>query len=76
MSGIQLAASNSPVDVAWLAFDRAALRMHRLYANASSVPDTPEERERRMQAGQEVVRLWDEWRTLYLRDGDEPRPAA
>jgi hypothetical protein len=31
----------------------------------------------RMEASQDVVRLWDTWRELFLtNNGDEPRPAA
>lgn len=73
---IRLAVSNSPVDAAWAEFDTAAILLHRMYANAGPT-DTPADRMMRMEASQDVVRLWDTWRDLFLTiNGDEPRPAA
>lgn len=72
---IHVVASNSPVEVAWAAFDTAAIRFHRMYAQADATQDTDTDRARRMAAAQDVARLWDEWRKLFLGD-DEPRPAA
>lgn len=73
---LTLAASNSPVEAAWAAFDTAAIRLHRLYGRDDFTLDTPEQRERRQRAAQEVVRLWDEWQKLFLGDQPDPRPAA
>lgn len=76
MTGIRVIASNDPVDAAFAAFDAAAIRFHRMYGKAQ-IDDSPEERAERMRAGQEVVRLWDEWRELFLSvGGEDPRPAA
>jgi hypothetical protein len=72
---IHVVASNDPVDVAWAAFDRAAIRFHRMYARADIMHDGEADRAERMKAAQEVATLWDEWRKLFIGD-DEPRPAA
>ncbi len=66
---IRVVASNSPIDAAWAAFDAAAIELNRMYR----FPRASEANERRVKA-QEVLRLWDAWRALFL--GDEPRPAA
>jgi hypothetical protein len=71
-----IAASNSPEQVAWAAFDDAALRLHRMYATADLSTGSDADRARRLQMAIEVARLWDEWRELFLAGGDEPRPAA
>lgn len=71
---IRLAADNSPVEVAWAAFDAAAIRFHRMYATRDPMHDSAEHRAERMALAQDVAKLWDEWRALFL--GDEPRPAA
>ena len=65
---IRLAVENSPTDVAWRAFDKAALALHQRYAADAcrSSGMSPPERTARMRAAQEVVRLWDEWRALFL----------
>ena len=70
---IQLAVENSRVAVAWAAFDNAAMAFHAMYGVAADMDeeDTPEDRLRRMEAAQRVVRLWDEWRTLFLATGPE-----
>ncbi|MCP3732051.1 hypothetical protein M9978_16625 [Sphingomonas sp. MG17] len=77
MTGIRLAASNDPVDAAWAAFDAAAIRFKRMYDRVERL-SIDHERAARMEAAQEVARLWDEWRALYLAASgdDEPRPAA
>lgn len=74
---IRVVASNSPAEVAWEAFDAAAIRFHMLYCAAadSDLDDHPEARAARFKAAQEVSRLWDEFNKLFLGD-DEPRPAA
>lgn len=78
---IQLASSNSPVEVAWAAFDAAALALHCEYAACGAFGSgvravDPDARNRRMLAAQEVVRLWDEWRTLFLASEPFPGDAA
>lgn len=73
---IQLAASNSPVDAAWAAFDTAALRLHAMYQDGSPTWDSPAESAARRELAEEVVRLWDEWRTLFVGSEPDPRPAA
>ena len=73
---IRLASSQTPVEAAWAAFDAAAIRFHRMYAKADNLHDTDGDRATRMAAAQEVARLWEEWRALYLTEGAEPRPAA
>lgn len=70
---IRLAATTSPVDLAWAAFDEAAIRFHRAYAIAPLF-DAPEDRTRRQGEAVEVLRLWEEWRELFL--GDEPGDVA
>lgn len=75
MNGIRLEVSNDPVSVAWAAFDAAAIRLQRYYARAA-IDDTPALRAERMAAAQETIRLWKEWRELFLTCDDEPRPAA
>ncbi len=70
---IRVVASNDPVDIAWTAFDAAALKLHRMYSNPASGASSSAER---MAKAQEVVRLWDEWRKLFLDGEDGPAPAA
>ncbi len=72
---MRLAVENTPAEVAWAAYDAAAIALHALYAAAADMDreDTSAERAARMKAGQEVVRLWDEWRALFL---GEQRPRA
>lgn len=73
---IRLAVDNSPVEAAWAAFDAAAIAFHAQYrAVAYRREDTPEMRAARMKAAQDVARLWDEWRALFLADGN-PGDAA
>lgn len=69
---VHLASSTSPVDLAWSAFDTAAIRLHRMYSRSDA--DAPEQRAARLELAQEVSKLWDEWRALFT--ADEPRPAA
>ena len=71
-----VAASNSPEQVAWAAFDEAALRLHRMYATADLNTGDDADRARRLQMAIEVARLWDSWRTIFLGSDNEPRPAA
>jgi len=73
---IRVVASNDPVDVAWAAFDAAAISFHSLYSAAADMDrdDTEVARRARFEAAQDVVRLWDEF--LRLSVGDEPRPVA
>jgi len=73
---IRLAATTAPVDLAWTAFDDAAIRLNRMYATAplSKQFDDSENRKRRQDAAINVLRLWEEWRELFL--GDEPGDAA
>lgn len=72
---IRVAASNSPVEVAWAAYDAAELRRLRLYQQLDVAADTPLARHARMKAAEESARLHEEWRKLFLSDND-PRPAA
>lgn len=72
---ITLATTTSPIDAAWAAFDAAAIAMHRMYRNADQATDTPDARAMRMAKAEEVLRLWNAWRALFLADA-EPRPAA
>lgn len=74
---IRLAVENSPAEAAWAAFDTAAISFHAQYAAACEMDDidTVQARAARMKAAQEVARLWDEWRALFLAEQD-PRPAA
>jgi len=71
---MHLAFEQSPVDAAWAAFDAAAIRLNRMYAECSPDWDTPEETTARRELSIEVVRLWNEFRTLLV--GQDPRPAA
>lgn len=73
---LTLAATSTPDEVAWAAFDAAAMTFQRMYQLADPMTDTEAERARRRAASLEVARLWDEWRTLFLADAPEPRPAA
>ncbi|APZ98047.1 hypothetical protein BWQ93_05805 [Sphingopyxis sp. QXT-31] len=73
---IHVAASNSPAEVAWAAFDAAAIRLNRMYAECAPDWDTPEERAARLSLSLEVVRLWNEFRALLVGDDTGPRPAA
>lgn len=70
---IRLAVENSPTDLAWRAFDEAALALHRRYAADArrSSAMSPPERTARMRAAQEVARLWDEWRVLFLAPANQ-----
>jgi hypothetical protein len=68
---IRLAAATSPVDLAWAAFDAAALRLNHLYRLVDLTTDTPADRAQRMKLAGETARLWDEWRKLFLSDGPE-----
>ncbi|QQV76506.1 hypothetical protein H5J25_13735 [Sphingomonas aliaeris] len=72
---IRLAADNTPVEAAWAAFDHAAIVFNRLYRDDNLITDSAEARGRRMKQAEEVLRLWNAWRALYLGD-DSPRPAA
>lgn len=63
---IRLAASNSPVEAAWAAFDDAAIELHRLYRAAERLPETAAARAYRMERSIRVVKLWDAWRALFL----------
>ena len=71
---IRVVASNYPVEVGWAAFHAAAIRFHRIYANADRLHDTDADRARWIKVAQEVARLWDEWCKLFA--AAEPRPAA
>lgn len=71
---IRLATVTDPVDLAWAAFDAAALRLHYLYGTIDLITDTPDDRAQRMKLAIEVARLWNEWRKLFL--GDVPGDAA
>ena len=69
-----LTSNNSPIDMAWSAFDAAAIELHRMYPGVDPAKDTSAERARRMERAEDVLRLWNAWRALFL--GDETRPAA
>jgi len=71
---IRLAAATSSVDLAWAAFDAAALRLNYLYRLVDLTTDTPADRAQRMKLAGETARLWDEWRKLFL--GEESGDAA
>lgn len=72
---MHLAASNSPVTVAWAAYDAAELKRHGLYVQHAALADTPAARDDRLRACEEAASLWARWRDLYL-GGEPPRPAA
>ena len=65
---IHLAATTSPVDLAWAAFDAAALRFQYMYRDIDLTTDTPADSAVRQRLAGETARLWDEWRTLFLGD--------
>ncbi|MBM7405667.1 MULTISPECIES: hypothetical protein [Sphingomonas] len=70
---IRLAVENSSVEAAWAAFDAAALALHARYSAAErGTADTAQARTARMQAAQEVARLWDRFMELFLA-GLEPK---
>ncbi|KQO13256.1 hypothetical protein [Sphingomonas sp. Leaf242] len=71
---IRLATTTSPVDLAWAAFDAAALRFHYMYRHIDLTTDTPADSAARQRLAGETARLWDEWRKLFL--GDDPGDAA
>jgi len=71
---IRLAAATPPVDLAWSAFDAAALRLNLVYRTVDLRTDTPADRAQRMTLAIETARLWDEWRKLFL--GEETEGAA
>ncbi len=71
---IRLAATTAPVDLAWAAFDAAALRLNLVYRTVDLRTDTPTDRAKRMALAIETTRLWNEWRELFL--GDEPGDVA
>jgi hypothetical protein len=65
---IRLAAATPAVDLAWAAFDSAALRLNHLYRICDLTTDTPADRADRMKLAAETAHLWDEWRNLFLSD--------
>jgi hypothetical protein len=71
---IHLAATTSPIDLAWAAFDVSMLRLHDLYGTVDQRSDTPADRAHRMALAIETNRLWDDWRKLFL--GNEAGEAA
>ncbi|MGA1800216.1 hypothetical protein VH567_15705 [Sphingomonas sp. 4RDLI-65] len=71
---IRLAATTPPVDLAWAAFDAAALRFQHMYRHIDLATDTPADSAVRQRLAGETARLWDEWRKLFL--GDDPGSAA
>jgi len=72
---IQLAATSSPVEVAWAAFDAAAIRLNAIYADASTDWDSPAEHRERFELAMETVRLWKAFSDLFLAD-ETPGSAA
>ena len=68
---IRLAAATSPVDLAWAAFDAAALRFHYMYRHVDLTTDTPADSAVRQRLAGETARLWNEWRELFLSDASE-----
>lgn len=73
---IRLASESSPVEIAWAAFDAAAITLNRMYAEVRPESDTPADREARMALAMEVASRWDEFRRLFVGDDLDPRPAA
>jgi hypothetical protein len=72
---IRLVVENSPVEAAWAAFDAAALSLHALYSAAErGTADTTQDRTARIQAAQEVARLWDQFTKLFLADSEPKLP--
>ena len=71
---IRLAATTAPVDLAWAAFDAAALRLNHIYRTVDLLTDTPADRTQRMTLAMEAAQLWNEWRDMFL--SDEPGDAA
>lgn len=64
---IRLASQSSLEQVAWAAFDEAALRLKEEY-DTVRIPDTLEARTRRFEMSMEVVRRWDAWRTMFVSE--------
>lgn len=76
MTGIRLAASNSPVEAAWAAYDAAALELWHMYDQAKcGDEEAAAGRSDRMAKAQDVARLWRAFIDLFEADSD-PRPAA
>lgn len=68
-------AENASEQVAWAAFDAAALELQAMYARAEAQPEAvaAAAAERHAKAA-EVMRLWEAWRDLFARN--DPRPIA
>lgn len=76
---IRLAVENSPLEVAFAAFDAANVRLHSMYQTVDPTTDTRSAQQERLEAALETRRLWQKFHDLYVADsgGDEPtRPAA
>ena len=73
-SDLRLAAQSDPVEIAWHAFDGAALALHAMYRAADeSEADPANSAHHRMRKAHEVANLWDAWRALYLSEGRQSR---
>ncbi|WP_294390355.1 hypothetical protein [uncultured Sphingomonas sp.] len=70
---IRLAATTSPVEVAWHAYDTEMLALHQMYVAGAQTQHGD-----RLEQALKVGRLWDEFlHQVALEDGgDDPRPAA
>jgi hypothetical protein len=66
---LHLASETPPVDVAWEAFDTAALELQRMYKEGSYLSRT------RREQSLKVAKLWSDFIAL-MGDADQPRPAA
>jgi TorA maturation chaperone TorD len=73
---IRLVAERGPVDIAWDAFDAAAIMLNRMYAEVDPKSDTADERAARCEAAQQVAHLWQEWQALFLGASVSPVPAT
>lgn len=65
---LKLAASNSPVSVAWSAYDAAMLQLQSMYVEPAQAGDTPALRAQRVRKAEQVASLWENWRDLFLTD--------
>lgn len=73
---IRLAATSSPVEIAWAAFDAAALRLNHIYAEIASGRDVASDAKARFELALEVVRLWVVFRDLFAENDGTPGDVA
>lgn len=73
---MHLAFEQSPVEVAWAAYDAAMIRLHAMYEQAASEGDTLAGSGDRREQFAEVVRLRAEFEALFVADDSGPGGAA